>query len=178
MAPLQKMRRGFIIALSVLAVIAAVFAGSLLWPGTSGASERAEEQSVEKELRLKRLQAAPLHGIEKKLVDSGAQIKQLYAERVASRWSGISERIQKLAQETGVSAQSIRYKTDPTGLPNLQRVNIETTIGGDYAKIPHFINALERDKLLFLITQISVTGQEGGMVQLQIRFDTFLKETA
>lgn len=178
MTPLQKMRRRFIIVLSVLAVIAIALAIYLRWPGISGTSEHAEEQSLEKQLRLKKLQATPLQGIDKKLVDSRAQINQLYAERVASRWSGISERIQKLAQETGVSAQSIRYKTDPTGLPNLQRVKIETTIGGDYIKIPHFINALERDKLLFLITQISVSGQEGGVVQLQIKFDTFLKETA
>ena len=51
-------------------------------------------------------------------------------------------------------------------------------MSGDYSKIPRFINALERDKMLFLITQLSLNGQEGGVVQVQIKFDTFLKETA
>jgi hypothetical protein len=63
-------------------------------------------------------------------------------------------------------------------LPNLERVNIETAVAGDYLKIAHFINALERDKLLFIIDQIALSAPPGGLVQLQIKFETFMKEAA
>jgi hypothetical protein len=57
-------------------------------------------------------------------------------------------------------------------------VKADITLSGDYAKIAHFINALERDKLVFNVTQIVLNGQQGGgSVDLQIKVDTFLKET-
>ena len=63
-------------------------------------------------------------------------------------------------------------------MPDLQRVKADITLSGDYPKIAHFINALERDKLVFDVTQITLNGQQGGgLVELQINVDTFLKET-
>ena len=178
MAPIQQMRRRFTVIFAVLGVICIALILYLVWPGSSRAAQRNEEQELKKELELKQLGAAPLHGVDKKLADSSKQVDELYKDRVANRWSVISERVQKIAQETGVSAQNIKYSADKTGLPDLQRIKIETTVSGDYGKIPRFINALERDKMLFLITQLSLNGQEGGLVQVQIKFDTFLKETA
>ena len=178
MTPIQRMRRRFTVIFAVLGVVCVALIAYLVWPGSSRAAQRNEEQNLKKELELKQLGAAPLHGVDKNLADSSKQVDELYKDRVANRWSVISERVQKIAQETGVSAQNIKYSADKTGLPDLQRVKIETTVSGDYGKIPRFINALERDKMLFLITQLSLNGQDGGVVQVQIKFDTFLKETA
>ena len=178
MTPIQRMRRRFIAVFAVLGVVCIALVLYLAWPGSSRSAQLNEEKELKTQLDLKQLGAAPLHGIEKKLADSRGQINELYKDRVANRWSVISERVQKIAQETGVAAQNIRYSADRTGLPDLQRVKIETTVSGDYSKIPRFINALERDKMLFLITQLSLNAQEGGVVQVQIKFDTFLKETA
>jgi hypothetical protein len=50
-------------------------------------------------------------------------------------------------------------------------------VTGEYAKVAGFINAMEQDKLVFIIDQISLTGQEGGVVSLQIKAETFLKES-
>jgi hypothetical protein len=36
---------------------------------------------------------------------------------------------------------------------------------------------MEQDKFVFVINQVSLTGQEGGVVSLQIKCETFLKET-
>jgi hypothetical protein len=35
---------------------------------------------------------------------------------------------------------------------------------------------VERDKLLFVIRQISLNEQQAGSVELQIKFETYLKE--
>ena len=45
------------------------------------------------------------------------------------------------------------------------------------AKVARFINALEQDKFVFIINQITLNGSEGGLVSLQIKFETFLKQT-
>ena len=60
----------------------------------------------------------------------------------------------------------------------MQRIEVDTTVTSDYAKVARFINALEQDKLLFVINQITLNGQEGGQVSLQIKFETFLKGAA
>ena len=59
----------------------------------------------------------------------------------------------------------------------MQRINIATTVSGEYAKVAKFINAMEQDKFVFIIDQISLTSQESGVISLQVKFQTFLKET-
>jgi Tfp pilus assembly protein PilO len=176
---LEKLRSRFTLLLAIFLAIDVALIAYLLWPGTSSKSARHdEEQRLQQELIKKTRDDAPLKGIEGKLQETRVTIKKFYAERVLSQSSQISTELHKLAQADGVSMQAIHYKVEESGLPNLQRVDIDTAISGDYLKIAHFINALERDKLLFVINQISLTAPPGGTVQLQIRFQTFLKETA
>jgi hypothetical protein len=44
--------------------------------------------------------------------------------------------------------------------------------------VAKFINALEQSDLIFIIDQVSLSGQESGTVSLQIKFETFLREAA
>ncbi len=178
MTTLQRMRQRFIVAVVLLAVLDLGMMIYLRWPGTSNTERAAQQKALDQQLALAKRNAAPLHGIDKKLLDDREQVKVLYKNAIPNRWSEISDEIQKLALENGILAQSIKYQAKGSGLADVQRIGVETSITGDYYKLAHFINALERDKLLFLITQVSLNGQEGGTVQLQIKFDTFLKETA
>lgn len=179
MTKLEKVRTIFIFLLAVLLAVDAGLVAYLVWPGGSNQIVRqAQEKELQQELIHKTQQVAPLRGIDKKLVETRAGIKKFYADRVPGRWSQISNEVNKLAQENGVTLQDIRYKAEDAGLPGLQRLNIETGVAGDYVKLAHFINALERDKSLFLIHQVSFAGQPTGTVQLQLKFETFLKEAA
>jgi hypothetical protein len=82
-----------------------------------------------------------------------------------------------------VTTAGIRYNQDRNAsnekneLPDVQRINIETTVTGEYAKVARFINAMEQDRFVFIIDQIALTSQESGVVSLQIKFETFLKES-
>jgi type IV pilus assembly protein PilO len=38
-----------------------------------------------------------------------------------------------------------------------------------------FVNALERDKMFFLITGVTLTGQQSGTVGLRLRLTTYLR---
>jgi len=48
-------------------------------------------------------------------------------------------------------------------------------VSGDYRPIVEFINAVERDKLFFVINGINLTGQQTGQVNLRIRLTTYLR---
>jgi len=180
---LDRKRRTFTVVLAILLAVDIGLAAYLIWPGGSSASTRTEVQQLRQNYLLKLKETLPLIGMDKKLDQTRVDIKKFDAERTATHWSQISVEVHKLAHENGVSLQDIRYKPDDSGIPGIQQVLIETEIAGDYVKIARFINALERDKLLFVINQIALHGQSaqqgqpGGGVQLQIGFQTFLRET-
>jgi Tfp pilus assembly protein PilO len=176
MSRLGTIRRIIISLLGLLLLVDAGLAVYLFWPGGSARTRSAEEQQLQQELAQKSKEVAPLNGIDKTLVSTRADIKKFYEDRIPSYWSQISSELHKLEQENGIPAQSYRYTTQDSDLPNLEVVEVDTGVNTDYVKIAHFINALERDKYIFLIRQVSVSQQQAtGAVQFQIKFQTFLK---
>ncbi len=176
MGDLLEIRKRFLVAVTILGAINLALVVYLLWPGPARPSQEVLQQQYNK---LNREVALWEKSNPEK---TRADLKQLYAENLPGRWSQISQQVDKLIRDAGVTAQSIHYPTENAekpALPDVQQVKIETTVSGDYSKVARFINALEQDKLLFIIEKISLSGQEGGaVVSLQITFDTFLKQKA
>jgi hypothetical protein len=110
-----------------------------------------------------------------------ADLKKFYSENLPTRSSQISERVDKLISDSGVAGPSVHYPPntsyEKSALPDIEEIKIETNVTGDYGKVARFINALEQDKMLFIIDKISLSGQQGGLVSLQISFSTFLRQT-
>jgi Tfp pilus assembly protein PilO len=178
MTPLDGVRRNFIIVLAVLLAVNLALAAYLLWPGRPNVGQQlVQEDNLRQEFKKITRQVEPLQGMDEKLIKTRADVKTFYDQHVARRWSEVSEEINKLAKENGLPALPVRYRTDETGLPDLQRIEIDIGAPADYAKIARFINAMERDKLIFVITEIVLSGQQGGSaVDLRIKVETFLKE--
>lgn len=179
MTNLAQLKKRFYTILGILAVIDLVLIVYLLWPGSSGSSRKSQEEALQQQYRSLAHEVSPLKDIDQKLVQTRTDINYLYKERIPNRWSEVSSELEKLMRDSGVTTQSIHYTTDKTekdDLPEVQRVGIDTSITGEYGKIAHFINALEQDKLLFIVKQISLNGQEGGTVTLQIKCDTFMQQ--
>jgi type IV pilus assembly protein PilO len=51
---------------------------------------------------------------------------------------------------------------------------MDASLSGEYAPLMHFINGLERSKTFFLINGLTLTGQQGGLVNLRLRLNTYL----
>ena len=49
------------------------------------------------------------------------------------------------------------------------------SLSGDYKPLVLFVNGLERDKMFFLITGVTLTGQQSGTVGLRVRLTTYLR---
>jgi Tfp pilus assembly protein PilO len=180
MGDLEQTRKRFVTVAVSLGVINLALLVYLLWPGTSHAAQQADEAALQQKYATLKLEVERWQASNPE--NTREDLKRLYAEDVPARWSQISQQIEKLLKENGVSAQSIHYVPDndeKSALPNVQRIKIDTSVTGDYTKVAKFINAMEQNKLLFIIDKISLSGQaEGGTVTLQITFNTFLKETA
>jgi Tfp pilus assembly protein PilO len=155
----------------------------LLLPGSSPAARAAQEESLREQKQALTREVTPLIGIDQKLAQTRVDVKRFYQDKVPGQFSQISQHLEKLMKDAGVSTNGVRYGQDRNGstekneLPDVQRVNVETTVTGEYEKVARFINAMEQDKFVFIIDQISLNSQEGGVVSLQIKAETFLKES-
>lgn len=180
---LEKTRKQFTTILAVLGGVNLVLIIYLLLPGSSPSARAAQEASLREQKQALTREVTPLVGIDKKLAQTRVDVKKFYEEKVPGQFSQISQHLEKLMKDAGVTTAGIRYgqdrnsSTEKNELPDVQRVNIETTVTGEYSKVAKFINAMEQDKLVFIIDQISLNSQEGGVVSLQVKFETFLKES-
>ena len=60
----------------------------------------------------------------------------------------------------------------------LMEERIDARLSGDYRSLVRFINSLERDKMFFVITGLTLTGQQTGMVNLRLRLTTYVRGNA
>src|SRR5215472_1728822 len=140
MGNLARVQRRFIVAVTVLGVINLALVIYLLWGGPSGPSLESLQQqynALEREVES-RQKGNP--------DQTRTDLKQFYSDNLPSRGSQISEQVEKLTRNAGVTAQSIHYPTESAekaekNLPaGVQQVKIETNVTGDYAKVARFIN--------------------------------------
>jgi type IV pilus assembly protein PilO len=73
-----------------------------------------------------------------------------------------------------VRLTNLAYTPRPA-LPGLVELRLDSSLSGEYAPLMHFINGLERSKTFFLINGLTLTGQQGGLVNLRLRLITYLR---
>jgi type IV pilus assembly protein PilO len=83
-----------------------------------------------------------------------------------------------VAAQSGVKISEIKYKVKDPEPIGLRPMEIEANLSGDYLQLVRFINALERDQLFFTIDSVLLGGEQGGVVKLQMKMETFLKASA
>lgn len=126
------------------------------------------------QLRALEIQTAPLHGLDQRVEKTRDQIDVFYKKRIPVDYSLISSRIGQLAVSSGVRLSRVQYAQGKPGSA-LTEISMDAGISGDYRAIMHFINSLERDQIFFIIRGMSLTGQQGGLVNLRLRVSTWLR---
>jgi type IV pilus assembly protein PilO len=170
-SPLTWHIAGFAVLL-VLAVFLAVRLG-FDW---AAMNSRSSEVLAGKQTQLKvlEIQTAPLHGLDQRVQKTREQIDAFYKKRIPSDYSVISSRIGELAVTSGVRLSRVQYAQEKPGV-ELTEISMDAGISGDYPSILRFINSLERDRIFFIIRGMSLTGQQGGLVNLRLRVSTWLR---
>jgi type IV pilus assembly protein PilO len=172
-------RKKLKVAMIAMGVVDIIALGVLFstWVG-SNRSRTEELNSSWKELQVKTRQVEPLRGLDKKIVLADGQIKDFYGTRLTSQDSAISEELGKVASQSGVKISGIKYKLEDPEPVGLRPMQIEAELSGDYLQLVRFINSLERDKLFFLINEVQLGSEQGGVVKLQMKLRTYLKAGA
>jgi len=144
----------------------------LAWTTVRAASsdQLAQQQTA---LRALQLEMSPLKGLPQKVDLSRTQANEFFDARFPAAYSTISTTINDLATKNSVIRTNLAYT--PTRAPEgLVELRMDASLTGEYAPLMHFINGLERSKTFFLISGLTLTGQQGGTVNLRLRLNTYL----
>lgn len=170
-SPLTWHYAGFAVLLVTVIALATRFA--LDW---NAISAHTHDTIMDRQVQLHALKAEtePLRGLDKRLGTTRDQIKKFYATRIPANYSTIAAQIGNLEVASGVRLSNVRYAQRPPA-SNLSEIVIDAGITGEYPQIMKFINSIERDKIFFVITGMSLTGQQAGAVNLRLQMSTWLR---
>jgi len=170
-SPLTWHYAGFAVLLVAVIALGARF--GLDW---AAISTHTHDTILDRQIQLHALKSEidPLNGLDKRLQTTSGQIKTFFATRIPANYSTIATQIGNLEVASGVRLTNVRYGQRPPA-NNLSEIVIDAGITGEYPQIMKFINSIERDKIFFVITGMSLTGQQGGMVNLRLELSTWLR---
>lgn len=174
MPDLRRTRNRLKIAIAVLVLVDAAAVAMLVTP-LAGMRESRQQELRQEWLQLKSREYAPWRGLDKKLPRAKEQIDEFYQARFPAQESEISANLGAVAQQSGVRLSGVKYSVKDAPIEGLERVEISATLSGDYLQLVRFVNALERDKLFFLVNGVELGSAQNGIVGLQIRIETYLR---
>lgn len=163
-------------ALGVLILYLAIHLGFMVQAlHANNAEALAQEQNA---ARVAQIAATPLRGLDVKLVNSTADADRFYGERLPYAVSQVLTELGKVTKEQNVRLGRVAYNYSPelSGPGELTEVRMDAALAGDYRPLVQAINAMERDKMFFVINQIIFTGATAGQVNLRMRMTTYLRE--
>ena len=176
MPDLKRTRNQVKIAIAALVLVNIVAIAMLLTP-IAGMSESRQQQLNQLWHDVKSRGVAPWRGLDKKIPLAKREIDDFFHDRLPAEDSSISADLGKLASETGVKMSAVKYTAKDAPIEGLERVEIAANLSGDYLQLVRFINALERNKLFFIVDDVELGGEQGGSVRLQIKLETYLRIT-
>lgn len=117
-----------------------------------------------------------IENLPQKVVQARNDANEFIEKRIAPNDSTIAAELGNLASTEGVQLTHAQYLLIPAS-DGLMEIQIDASLTGQYASLMHFINDLERDKnhVFFIITAIALNGQQGGLVNLRIRINTYMQ---
>ena len=149
----------------------------VLWQGIQ--SNNAEALAGERaRLTAAEIAARPLRGLDVKVAKSTQDADAFSNTRLPYAYSQVLTELGVLTRRTGIRLTRVQYSQIPalSGAYALTEVRMDASVSGDYRPVLQFVNALERDRLFFLIGGINLTGQQTGQVNLRLRLTTFLRQ--
>lgn len=178
MIAVRELRTRARVVLIVLLVVDVAAAALLLSPvaGLRTAKLR-QDELVRKQWQDELQKAKPVRDIDRKIQQARGQVAGFYQSRFPDHTSAVAVELGKLSGDNGVRLSNVRYTTDDESVEGLRRLQMDAALSGDYLKVVKFINALERDKMFFLVDSVVLGEQQGGTVTLHLRLETYLRQT-
>jgi hypothetical protein len=129
-------------------------------------------------MKTAKIARQPLEGLDEKLAQSTKDADKFYKQRLPFAYSDVVGELGALAKKQGVKLIRVQYAYAPV-LPGaageLTEARMDASLSGDYRPLVLFVNSLERDKMFFVITGVTLTGQQSGTVGLRVRLTSYLR---
>jgi Tfp pilus assembly protein PilO len=178
MASIREVRKMLVPVLIALAVIDLACVAYLVSPmGRSRQARQRDLEALKVQLAAKRQEVFPSRGMDGKLKQASTDIGDFYKERFPAQYSTVSDELGKVAAATGVQTAAVKYDDKDAPVEGLRQLSIEVSLSGSYLQEVKFINALERDKIFFVIDGVTL-GEQQGNVRLQLKLETYLRSGA
>lgn len=136
-------------------------------------AEYAAELATYAQLRQQtgRLQALP-----SQLQASRIEAEAFETDRIPTSFSFLLNELGSLTTRDHVRLSRAAYPVGPA-VPGVVEARIDANVNGEYTQVMHFLNDVERDKnhVFFTIRSVTLTGQQGGQVNLRVRMTTYLR---
>ena len=176
MPDLRQTRKKLKLMLAILGGVSLLAAIVYFSPLVGSAQSRQMERNrLQAELTTKTRQVAPLKDLPQKIELAKQQIADFYKYRFPSQNSEIYAELGKVATANGVKIDQVKVKRAETSSNGLQPIEMEADLSGSYTSLAHFINALERDEMFFVINSVTLGGEPQGPVKLSVKLETYLK---
>jgi len=147
------------------------------WRAANGDNAQAlADQTVA--MKTAEIARQPLEGLDEKLAQATKDADKFSKQRLPFADSEAVAELGALAKKQGVKLTRANYAYAPVlegTAGELTEAKMDVSLSGDYRPLVLFVNALERDKMFFLITGMTLTGQQSGTVGLRLRLTTYLR---
>jgi type IV pilus assembly protein PilO len=177
MPVLAQTRRRFRAIALVLVAVSVLAAAYIVFPiGPNEGALRAEIDSKHQEALRMEKEVTPFRNLSALLAKSDADRKAFYQERLPARFSQVSEQLGALAAKSAVRLEDVKYETiEVQDAPDLQAVQVDATLSGGYSSLAKFINAVERNRVFFLLGGLTLEDEQSGNVRLSLKLETYLR---
>ncbi|HEY0307417.1 MAG TPA: GspMb/PilO family protein [Acidobacteriaceae bacterium] len=163
-----------LLAINVYLVVHMAFAYGTVHSNNDDALAQQTSQMTAMEIA-----ARPLRGLDQKVAVAENGQAAFYHDRLPTAYSTVAGQLGILAKKSGVRLTRVQYTESPAlaGSPEtaLTEVRMDATLSGDYRPLMQFLNSLERSKSFFMISGITLSGQQTGAVNLRMRLLTYTR---
>lgn len=165
------------IAAAVLLLLICIYFGVrlVLLSGSTGIQGDDALAAAKSRVAASEASARRLRGLDGKLQASDTEAARFYRDRLPYAYSDVAAQLGAIAKRTGVRLSRASY-TQALPANGVTEIRIDAAVTGEYTALAHFLNGLERDPSFFLIENVALSGAQNGLVNLQLRIGTYLRE--
>lgn len=175
MPNLPELRFKLRIVTAALGLFCLVAVALLIFMYVNTGRQESQFSTLRSEVRNNKDAMVPPQTVDDRVKQAREQIAHFYEDRFPDSASSIFEQMGKVANDNHVHLSQANYKTVATDIPGVDQVLIGANLSGDYAQVMKFINALERDKMFFIVDGVNLGDQSGGAVRLNLSVETYMR---
>lgn len=172
MANLAETRKRLVIAFGAMGLLCVLGIAVLFSPLVQERSDEITQLKLQQ--RMKQQQVNRVGDVDKNIASASQQIATFMKDRLPSRDSAISDSLGKIAAESGVRLEQVKYSPKDSVPAGVRPMEIDASLSGQYPQLARFLNAVERNQpVFFIVDSIDLGGEQNNIVKLQVKLRTF-----